>query len=85
VTYRNWNSNGYANICEYAAKQYNMQLVLCGGSTLIENEHGKKTSALCEKKPHILIVQTSIRQLLALLEKADVVIASGFSPPGSSS
>ena len=65
----NWNSNRYAAICDYAIKQYNIQVTLCGGPRLIENECDENISALCEKKPLNLIGQTNIKQLLALLEK----------------
>jgi heptosyltransferase I len=80
MSYRNWTVEGYAAVADYAAEQYDMQVVLSGGPTKIEREYADNISRLCRHKPLNLIGQTSIKQLLAILTKADVVIAPDSGP-----
>lgn len=80
MSYRNWTVEGYAAVADYVAKHYSMQVVLCGGPTGIEKEYGMRISAYCESQPLNLIGQTNIKQLLAILERADVLIAPDSGP-----
>ena len=80
MSYRNWTIEGYVDTANYAMKKWNMQVVLCGGPSAIEKEFGEKISQLCNSKPLNLIGKTNIKQLLAILEKADVIIAPDSGP-----
>lgn len=80
MSYRNWTVEGYAQVADYAAERHDMQVVLCGGPSAIEHEYGEKITSLCRHKPLNLIGQTDIKQLLALLKKADLVIAPDSGP-----
>lgn len=80
MSYRNWTAEGYAAVADYAAEQHDIQVVLCGGPSVIEMEYGEKITELCQHKPLNLIGQTSIKQLLAVLDKADVIIAPDSGP-----
>lgn len=80
MRYRNWTTEGYAAIADYATEHHDMQVVLCGGPTPIEQDYGDKISDLCQHKPFNLIGQTNIKQLLAVLDRADVVIAPDSGP-----
>ena len=80
VSYRNWNAKGYAAVADYATQAHNMQVVLCGGTSVIEREYGEKIAALCHSTPLNLIGHTSIKQLLAILSQADVIIAPDSGP-----
>ena len=80
MSYRNWTAEGYSTVADHAVEQHNMQIVLCGGPSEIEMEYGDKITALCKHKPLNLIGQTNIKQLLAVLEKADVIIAPDSGP-----
>lgn len=80
MSYRNWSAEGYAAVADYAMEKQNMQVVLCGGPSALEKEYGQKITQLCRHKPLNLIGQTSIKQLLAVLERADVIIAPDSGP-----
>jgi len=80
MSYRNWSAKGYAAVADYAAQEHNMQVVLCGGPSAIEKEYGDKITALCHSTPLNLIGHTSIKQLLAILSQADVIIAPDSGP-----
>ena len=80
MSYRNWNVEGYAAVADYATEQHHMQVVLCGGPSIIEMEYGEKITTLCQHKPLNLIGQTNIKQLLAVLMQADLIIAPDSGP-----
>lgn len=76
---RNWTVEGYAAMADYAAEQ-GFQVVLCGGPA----EHEKKLAHTIEKNAATeitnLVGQTSLKQLLALLKAASMVIAPDTGP-----
>jgi len=80
MSYRNWSASGYAAVADYAAQIHNMQVVLSGGPSAIEKEYGEKIIDLCDSTPLNLIGHTSIKQLLAILRRADVIIAPDSGP-----
>lgn len=80
MSYRNWTAEGYATVADYAMEKQNMQVILCGGPSALEKEYGEKISQLCNHKPLNLIGKTSIKQLLAVLAQADVIIAPDSGP-----
>ena len=80
MSYRNWTAEGYAAVADYAIEQHDMQVVLCGGPSVIELEYGENISDMCRHNPINLIGQTSIKQLLAVLAKADAVVAPDSGP-----
>ena len=79
--WRNWPAERYAEIADYAAKTYAMQTVLTGGNTPIERACGQRTAAMTTHRPPIdLIGKTTLRQLAAVIERADIVIAPDSGP-----
>ncbi|ALP52178.1 glycosyl transferase [Candidatus Tenderia electrophaga] len=80
MSYRNWSSEGYAAVADYASETYNMQVILCGGPSPIELEYGERVTALCRHRPLNLIGQTSVKQLVALLAQAELVLAPDSGP-----
>ena len=80
MVYRNWHAEGYAQVIDYAAKKYHLPTVLTGGPSGIELEYGEKISRLCQHKPLNLIGQTSLKQLLAILQQANLLIAPDSGP-----
>ncbi len=75
MAYRNWTIAGYAAIADYAQQKYGMQVVLTGGPGSIERAYAQQISTLCKTKPIDLIGKTNLKQLLAILARARVVIA----------
>jgi heptosyltransferase I len=78
--WRNWSVQSYADIIDYAAKRHGMRTVLTGGLGPQEKEYGKAISSKAMAKPINLIGQTTLKELLAVLDRADVVIAPDTGP-----
>lgn len=80
MSYRNWTVEGYAAVADYAAECYGMQIILCGGPTAIEADYGTRIISTAKTPVVNLIGQTGIKELLALLAAADLVIAPDSGP-----
>jgi heptosyltransferase I len=80
MAYRNWHVEAYADVIDYMADNYQLPTVLTGGPSAIEREYGEKISQLCKHKPVNLIGKTSLKQLLAILQQAKVLVAPDSGP-----
>lgn len=80
MSYRNWNVAGYAAVADYAVEKYNMQVIISGGPAIIEQQYGAAISQQCQHKPLNLVGKTNLKQLLALLDRATVVVAPDSGP-----
>ncbi len=80
MAYRNWTIEGYAAVADYATEKHELAVVLTGGPTEIEQHYGEEISRLCTHKPINLIGSTSLKQLLAILDSARLVIAPDSGP-----
>jgi heptosyltransferase I len=78
--YRNWRVDWYAEIADYAETRYGARVLLTGGSTEIERSYGKGILAACKSRPTNLIGQTSLKQLLAILQRSTVVLCPDSGP-----
>ena len=80
MAYRNWTIEGYAAVIDYAMETYGLPAVLTGGPRNVERDYGRKISRLCRHKPVDLIGETSLKQLLAVLARARLVVAPDSGP-----
>ena len=79
--WRNWTDEGYAAIADYASEKHDMQVVLSGGSNPLEIQTAENIMALCQKaRPLNLVARTSLAELVALLDLADLVLAPDTGP-----
>ena len=78
--YRNWSAENYAAVADYASERYQARVVLSGAATTHERAYGERICALTRTAPQNLIGQTSLKQLLALLERATLVICPDSAP-----
>jgi heptosyltransferase I len=78
--WRNWSTEGYAQVVDYVFTKYGMSTVLTGGPSQLEKDYGEQITALATHKPENLIGQTSLKQLLALLQRATVLISPDSGP-----
>lgn len=81
---RNWPAERYAAIADYAGDK-GWNIILCGGPTEAEQQLGQQIIKHCATKsektvPLNLIGKTSLKQLLAVLKQADVVLAPDTGP-----
>lgn len=78
--YRNWRADWYAEVADYAAQRHGAQVLLTGGNTAIEQSYGREIGAAARCQPKNLIGTTSLKQLLAILERASVVLCPDSGP-----
>jgi heptosyltransferase I len=79
--FRNWRADWYAAVADYAARRYDAQVLLTGGGTALEHRYGAEITATArEARPTNLIGKTSLKQLLAILERASVVLCPDSGP-----
>lgn len=76
---RNWLSERYANVADYIQQQ-GIAVVFCGGPTHTERHLIDDIFKHCKHLHTNLIGQTSLKQLLALLQRAQFVIAPDTGP-----
>jgi heptosyltransferase I len=78
--WRNWRPAGYAAVLDHAVDRHGMRVVLTGGPTREEERYGIEITSLARHKPINLIGRTGLKELLALLDEADVLIAPDSGP-----
>ena len=78
--YRNWRSERYAAAADYASQRYGARVLLCGGSTRLENDYGREICRHARCGMVNLIGKTTLKQLLALLERATVLLCPDSGP-----
>jgi heptosyltransferase I len=78
--WRNWSAEGYAAVADYAAEEHDMGVILTGGPTDTEKECGKEICRIAGHKPTNLIGKTGLKELLALIDAADVLVAPDSGP-----
>ncbi|MFK7885698.1 MAG: glycosyltransferase family 9 protein [Gammaproteobacteria bacterium] len=78
--FRNWRAENYAQIVDLAHQKYGLDVVLTGGPTQLEAEYGQSISAMAEAPVKNLIGQTSLTQLMALVDRAGVVLSPDSGP-----
>jgi heptosyltransferase I len=80
MAYRNWDAQRYAQVAEYASEKYGLAIVLSGGPSAIEHGFGRDISKHCRCTMTNLIGKTTLKQLLALLQGARLVLAPDAGP-----
>lgn len=78
--WRNWGIESYAQIIDHAAGRYGMLTVLTGGPSQQEEDYAAAIVATTKAKPINLVGRTNLKELLAVLERAEVVIAPDTGP-----
>ena len=76
--FRNWDATRYAEVVAYLHDRYGVRTILTGGPTAVEQEYGAQISAGAEATN--LIGKTSLKQLLALIARARLVICPDSGP-----
>jgi heptosyltransferase I len=77
---RNWLPDRYAAVADYAASQHGMRVILCGGPTPIEREMGAAIEAAVQTPLVNQIGKDTLPQLLALLDRATLLLAPDSGP-----
>ena len=77
---RNWAPERYAEVADYAAARHGFRIVLCGGPTELERDYGEAIEAAMSESPSNLIGKDTIKKLLALLERATLLMTVDSGP-----
>jgi heptosyltransferase I len=77
---RNWRPKGYAEVCDHAARRWNMRVILCGGPGVIERRMGDGILAHAASQPLDQIGRDTLPQMLALLGAATVLLSPDSGP-----
>ena len=78
--YRNWRAERYAAAADYVSRQYGARVFLCGGNTRLESDYGGEICRHARCGIVNLIGKTTLKQLLALLERATVLLCPDSGP-----
>jgi heptosyltransferase I len=76
---RNWMPERYAAVARHAQAK-GWQVVLCGGRSALERDVGDAIAAAMPEPPIDLIGKDTLKQLLALLSRADLVLSPDSGP-----
>ena len=77
---RNWNTKGFAQVADYAVDKLEMQVVLVGGPGQLERETAHDIEQQMNNAAINLVGKDTLPQLMAMLQKADVVISPDSGP-----
>ena len=78
--FRNWRAERYAATADYAHTRYGARILLTGGMTELERSYGSEISRLASCPVENLIGQTTLKQLLCLIERASVLLCPDSGP-----
>lgn len=77
--FKNWTTTGYAALADHAYNQ-GLQVILCGGPSKLEQTMAEEILNLSQSKPRNLIGKTNLKQLMALIKQASMVLAPDTGP-----
>ncbi|CAM3030797.1 glycosyltransferase family 9 protein [Vibrio mytili] len=77
--YKNWTAAGYVDVIDYAVAN-NLNVILAGSPAQVEKDLGQDIERRLDVPVTNLIGKSSLLQMLALLDKADLVIAPDTGP-----
>ena len=78
--FRNWHAERYAAVADYAADKLGLRVLLSGGTSAVEREYAAAIVQAAHIRPVNLIGQTNLKQLLALLSRAIMLISPDSGP-----
>ena len=78
--WRNWSVENYATVIGHVYEKHGLVTVLTGGPTKMEIDYAERITRAARHKPINLVGKTSIKELLAVLEKADLMISPDTGP-----
>jgi heptosyltransferase I len=78
--FRNWSAENYAAVANHARQKFGCRVVITGGNSATERDYGERIVSLCGGDAVNLVGRTSLKQLLALLEVAAVLVCPDSGP-----
>lgn len=78
--YRNWSAENYAAAANHARQKFGCRIAVTGGNSALEQEYGRTIAKLTGPETINLVGRTSLKQLLALLDAAAVLLCPDSGP-----
>lgn len=78
--YRNWPVEHYVAIARRAREQYAAKIVVTGGPSQLEKHYGEAICGQLDAAADNLVGKTSLKQLLALIERTTLVLCPDSGP-----
>ena len=78
--FRNWTLDGYVAVVEHLYNTYGVKAVITGGNRDIEHHYAKEIMERASTPVLNLVAQTSLQGLVALIQRASLVIAPDSGP-----
>ena len=78
--FRNWSIDSYAATIRHLQQEHRCSVVLTGGNTVLEQQYGAALSGAGTNQAVNLIGKTLLKELLALISAADLVICPDSGP-----
>ncbi len=78
--FRNWSAENYARVVRHAAERWSARTILTGGPTPLETDYAARIAELAGDCTDNLVGRTSLKQLYALIEAADLVLCPDSGP-----
>jgi len=78
--FRNWSAENYAAAANHARQKFGCRVIVTGGPTALEAEYGQTIARLCGHEVVNLVGKTSLKELLALIAAADVLLCPDSGP-----
>lgn len=78
--FRNWRADRYAAVVDHAAEVHGMRTLITGGPTELERSYATRIAELADAEVIDRVGATSLKELLALIERADAVLCPDSGP-----
>lgn len=77
---RNWSAQRYAAVADHAARRHGYRIVICGGRSELERRTADAILAAMKEPALDLVGRDTLKQLMALLERADILLGPDSGP-----
>lgn len=77
---RNWRPERYAAVADHAARKHGYRIAICGGRSQLERDTADAILAAMREPALDLVGRDTLKQLMALLERADIVLSPDSGP-----
>ncbi len=77
---RNWLPERYAAAADHAARRHGYRIAICGGRSALERQTADAILAAMKEPAIDLVGRDTLKQLMALLERADILLGPDAGP-----
>ncbi len=78
--YRNWSVENYVALVDYLHDEYGANVILTGGATETERDYARQIASGAARAVSNLVGKTTLKQLLAVIDRARLVVCPDSGP-----